>query len=130
MRKYLFCFLILLVSITANAQDTDIFKPYKSTALRLPSVPIIVNDPYFSIWSPYNQLTDGSTRHWTNSEKAIDGLLRVDNTTYRFMGVGKPYILKSILPMADEGAWTAKTSRTYSDDKWANLSYDDSSWGY
>jgi hypothetical protein len=129
MRKYLFCFLILLVSITANAQDTDIFKPYKSTALRLPSVPIIVNDPYFSIWSPYNQLTDGSTRHWTNSEKAIDGLLRVDNTTYRFMGVGKPYILKSILPMADEGAWTAKTSRTYTDDKWANLSYDDSSWG-
>ena len=116
-------------AMTVSAQTAEFFEPYKSVDLRLPSVPIVVNDPYFSIWSPYDRLTDGPTRHWTDAQKAIDGLLRVDGKTYRFMGVEKPYILKSILPMADEGAWTAKTSRKNPGDGWAAADFDDSSWG-
>ena len=118
-----------VAAMTVGAQNAEFFEPYKEVDLRLPSVPLVVNDPYFSIWSPYDRLTDGTTRHWTDAQKAIDGLLRVDGKTYRFMGVEKPYVLKSILPMADEGAWTAKTSRTYPGDGWADPAFDDSSWG-
>lgn len=62
------------------------FQPYVETDLRLPSVPIVVNDPYFSIWSPFDTLNEGDTSHWTHQEKPLEGLLRVDGVTYRFMG--------------------------------------------
>ena len=129
MNRFFTCIAALLSAISMNAQKAEYFTPYKSTALRLPSVPIVVNDPYLSIWSPYDKLTDGPTRHWTHAQKAINGLLRVDGTTYRFMGVERPYILKSILPMANEKAWTAKTSRSFPGNGWANSDFDDSSWG-
>ena len=86
MRKLFMSMLAFVASVAALAQNTETFKPYKNTALRLPSVPLVVSDPYFSIWSPYDKLTDGDTRHWTNDEKPLEGLLRVDGKTYRFMG--------------------------------------------
>ena len=129
MKRIFTSIVVAIAAMTVRAQTAEFFEPYKSVDLRLPSVPLVVNDPYFSIWSPYDKLTDGSTRHWTNAQKAIDGLLRVDGKTYRFMGVEKPYILNSILPMADEGAWTAKTSRKNPGDGWASPDFDDSSWG-
>ena len=83
------------------AQTAEVFKPYKATNLRLPSVPLVVSDPYFSVWSPYDKLTDGTTRHWTNDEKPLNGLLRVDGVTYRFMGAEQEYILEPVAPMAE-----------------------------
>ena len=74
MRKLFISMLAFVASVAALAQNTETFKPYKSTALRLPSVPLVVSDPYFSIWSPYDKLTDGDTRHWTNDEKPLEGL--------------------------------------------------------
>ena len=103
MRKLFISMMAFLASVAALAQNPETFKPYKSTALRLPSVPLVVSDPYFSIWSPYDKLTDGDTRHWTNDEKPLEGLLRVDGKTYRFMGSSERSVLESIVPMADEG---------------------------
>jgi len=80
---------MLMLCMTTKAQPTDFFKPYRQTNLRLPSVPLIVNDPYFSIWSPYDKLTDGTTRHWTDQEKPLEGFLRVDGITYQWMGTNK-----------------------------------------
>ena len=128
MRKTIFSAL-LAVAATACAQTANFFKPYTATDLRLPSVPLIVNDPYFSIWSPYDKLTDGTTRHWTNAEKPILGLLRVDGTTYRFMGAQQEYILSAIAKMSDEEAWEGKVSHDkQSGEGWTKPSFDDSSW--
>jgi len=128
MRKLLLSAL-LAVAATACAQTANFFKPYTATDLRLPSVPLIVNDPYFSIWSPYDKLTDGTTRHWTNAEKPILGLLRVDGTTYRFMGAQQEYILASMAPMADEEAWEGKVSHDKQNGEgWTKPSFDDNSW--
>ena len=57
----------LLASETKTAAETDFYQPSHTTGLRAPAVPIILSDPYLSIWSPYDKLTDGSTQHWTNS---------------------------------------------------------------
>ena len=128
MRK-LFFSALLAVAAMASAQTAEFFKPYMATDLRLPSVPLIVNDPYFSIWSPYDKLTDGTTRHWTNDEKPILGLIRVDGTTYRFMGAQQEFILSSIAPMADEEQWEGKVARDkQSGEGWTKPGFDDSAW--
>ena len=84
--KKLLAIMALSVGLLANAQTVDLLKPAKDIVLRAPSVPIIVSDPYFSIWSPYDKLMEGSTEHWTSAKKPLLGALRVDGKVYRFLG--------------------------------------------
>ena len=97
MKAFLNYFLLGVSVLPAGAQTKDFFQPYRETDLRLPSVPLIVSDPYFSIWSPYDNLTDGSPAHWTSDEKPLEGLLRVDGVTYRFMGA-KSFTFETVVP--------------------------------
>jgi len=63
-----------LVLGTANAQQ------------RPPAVPLIVHNPYYSVWSMADKLTDQETKHWTGARQPMVGLARIDGKTYRFMG--------------------------------------------
>ena len=118
---------VLLSAIAANAQSAGFFQPYEQTDLRVPSVPLVVNDPYFSIWSPYNALNEGMTRHWTNDEKPLQGWLRVDGVTYCFMGADRD-VFKTVAPMADEGGWQARYTREVQQEGWQKPGFDDASW--
>lgn len=78
MKKIMTLAASIAVVLSAGAQSADFFQPYKTTDLRLPSVPIFVNDPYVSSGrlttssmreacatgpTPRNRLTDCSA--WT-----------------------------------------------------------------
>ena len=121
-----------VVALSMSAQTADNFIPYKQTDLRLPSVPLLVNDPFFSIWSNYDSLNGGPTRMWCEHEKAIEGILRVDGTAYRFMGVGLQNIQRA-LPNAgmtvDRDMWSGKVNyKRQQGDGWASPTFDDSAW--
>ena len=128
MRKLVLMLTALAAATCLYAQEPEMFKPYRQTDLRLPSVPLVVNDPYFSIWSPFDRLNDGDTRHWTHDEKPLEGLLRVDGTTYRFMGSSQRRVFESVVPMADEGGWIGKYTREKPAKGWQQLNFNDASW--
>jgi hypothetical protein len=54
--------------------------------LRPPAVPLVTFDPYLSIWSEADKLTDRNTQHWTHREHSLASLIRIDGKSYRLMG--------------------------------------------
>ncbi len=51
--------------------------------------PLLVCDPYFSVWSFSDNLYDDSTRHWTGTRQSLCGALFIDGHPYRFLGLNK-----------------------------------------
>ncbi len=128
-KSFLALLLAAIVMAGCQQQKTEgVFEPYASTDLRLPSVPLVVNDPYFSVWSPYDKLTDGTTRHWTDKEMPLLGMLRVDGQVYRFLGAQQEYILSAIAPMADEERWEGMVSREVQRDGWQAENFNAAEW--
>ena len=79
--------------------------------LRPPAVPLVVNDPYMSLWSMADRLTDDWSRHWTGKEQALCGLIMIDNRLYRFMGP-MPKRMDAEIPAMTQTALQVLPSRT------------------
>jgi hypothetical protein len=63
-----FCLSAFAVVTTAFAQERE--------ALRPPAVPLVTHDPYLSVWSMSDNLTDESTKHWTGASHGLVGMAR------------------------------------------------------
>jgi hypothetical protein len=64
-----------------SRQAIDVARSFRPAA-----TPLITCDPYFSIWSMSDRLTDDWPRHWTGAVQALDGMMRIDGHCYRVMG--------------------------------------------
>ena len=75
MKKFALLAATALVAATSVAQT---FRP--------PAVPLVTFDPFLSIWSGADRLTDRATQHWTRREHSLVSLIRVDGQAYRLIG--------------------------------------------
>jgi Domain of unknown function (DUF4965)/Domain of unknown function (DUF5127)/Domain of unknown function (DUF1793)/Domain of unknown function (DUF4964) len=72
---FILAILAFTVSMIASAET---FRP--------PAVPLVTFNPYLSIWSEADHLTDKNTQHWTHREHSLASLIRIDGKAYRLMG--------------------------------------------
>jgi DUF1680 family protein len=74
--------LLALIASGALAQPAE-------PRLRPPATPLVACDPYFSIWSPGDKLTDVNTTHWTGRAHRLFSTVSIDGKTYRVMGAAR-----------------------------------------
>src|SRR3954447_8837306 len=72
----------ILLCIAALCSGTNLH----SATLRPPAVPLVTCDPYFSIWSQGDKLTDVNTTHWTGKPHRLTSQVMVDGKAFRLIG--------------------------------------------
>jgi hypothetical protein len=79
----------------------------QGTKLVPPATPLVACDPYFSIWSQGDNLTDVDTTHWTGRPHRLTSLVRIDGKAYRVMGASPASV-----PALEQKSLTVLPTRT------------------
>ena len=53
---------------------------------RAASIPLVLHDPFFSIWSSADHLYDADPVHWSGARQKMRGYISVDGKVYCFLG--------------------------------------------
>ncbi len=95
---------------------------------KAPAYPLVVHDPYFSIWSFTDQANASVTKHWTGTDHSLVGLLTVDQKTYQFLGA-LPFPVESLVPIAER---TMPIPCQYTEEEpaqnWMESGFNDAGW--
>ena len=81
--------------------------------LRAPSVPLVSVDPFFSVWSPADKLSEAPTEHWCGQAQPMAALLRVDGKTSRLLGAEPSDV--PAMPQTGCTVWPLRTVCVFED---------------
>ena len=112
------CFLFICMSL---------FFDVHAQQRKAPAYPLITHNPNFSIWSMTDQLNESTTKHWTEADHSLLGLISVDGDSYRFLGQEEPHY-NVILPTAEEQAYTVRYTESKPEKDWNQPSFDAKNW--
>ena len=104
MKRFTFITLLIVTSFAVVRGADKNFRP--------PAVPLIVCDPYFSIWSMTDKLTDDVTRHWSGTQKSMVSLISIDSRTYRIMGGSELMPRRTSIDVMDQKSVRVLPTRT------------------
>ncbi|RFS27043.1 DUF4965 domain-containing protein [Chitinophaga silvatica] len=99
----------------------------KAQQQKAPSYPLITHTPYFSIWSSTDKLNESVTKHWTGANHSLLGIIKVDDSYYRFLGKETDEYT-TIIPAADEQVYEAAYTFDKPDNNWFESGFDDTKW--
>ena len=68
--------------------------------MRMPAIPLVTVDPYFSVWSK-DEINKNNTEHWTSKPNTMLGIVNIDGKDYRFLGISDDEEIKQISINAD-----------------------------
>ena len=94
---------------------------------KAPAYPLVVHDPYFSIWSFSDKLNESTTKHWTGKDHSLLGFLSVDGKSYKFLGES-PRTLMPLVADADMQPYHCLFTETKPQGDWTSVDYDDRKW--
>lgn len=126
MNKFLLSVLIV-PALAACSDSAPIVHDTIKNDLRAPAYPLVTIDPYTSAWSAADNLYDAGVTHWTGKDFPFIGVVKVDGTPYRFMGV-ETKELRTIVPTSLEADWSGSYTTDKPQGEWTSESFDDSSW--
>lgn len=97
---------VALLSTNAFVQAAD--------PLRAPCVPLVAQDPYFSVWSNTDELADSFPVHWTGKINALTSMIKIDGKNYRLMGNPTQLVEKvEKLPQTNVAVRATNTTYTF-----------------
>lgn len=80
------CLRYLLFAITLSTVNSRALSQPRALNVPAPATPLVTCDPYFSVWSTSDKLTDKATTHWTGKPHRLVGLVSIDGNVFRFLG--------------------------------------------
>ena len=92
-----------------------------------PAYPLITHNPNFSIWSMTDQLNTSVTKHWTDADHSLLGLIEVDGQLYHFLGK-EPAHYTSVLHTSEEKAFEVQYTLSQPAGDWKSLNYGAEGW--
>ena len=81
---------------------------------RAASFPLVLHDPFFSIWSGADHLYDTDTTHWCGKRHQLRGYITIDDSTYCFLGDKE---FHAVIPQTSIDVTAFSTTYTFENEK-------------
>ncbi|MCU7694156.1 glutaminase domain-containing protein [Haoranjiania flava] len=94
---------------------------------KAPAYPLIMHDPYVSIWSFTDELNASATKHWTGTDQSLTGYAKIDGKIYRFMG-SELKTFDKVIPTTEEGTYASLYTEKKPTGNWTDLNYHPQGW--
>lgn len=94
---------------------------------KAPAYPLITHNPNFSIWSMSDELNTSTTKHWTETDHSLLGLIKVDGQLYRFLGK-EEVNYDTILGTSQDQSFTVNYTESKPQGDWTTAGYQATGW--